>query len=871
MFVLEARHFPETATLVEAIYESLLPEDFRIPKEDLQKYMEDHQDNILFIIDGYDEFHGKHVPIIKLIQGKILPHSSVVITSRPVHMMPLLKFFDSFFVIVGYAQTEKLNFIQKFAEQSHAESHVFKQLIERLALDEAVKDISRNPLNLCLLCMIVEENQGCLPESKTGLYQEVTDLLLHKCKVRDICDDLSVDLRTHDLAKLAYGGLAQGKYNFDSSLLGSLSTQKELESLGFFSKEISLSKLRPMVNYAFTHKSFLEFFTAVHIVNQDADSRQKMYDESLGVEEFHNVWPFVCGLLCDEESLLGLFTAISSTVSHEYNLVKKMGTPNILQQFHQYLLFECFQEINFKMKAPLIATINQCIPDQIKFMHMLASGSAYKGFVRVVEMLHQNKIQRSFQLLLSGDLFNDSYNQMLSCLKEILRYNLVSSVALYGVLSIHQVLKAAELFKVGQKYSPVTEFQLKFLGGASDKDENYKINMVVGKYMKSMHIYECCDVECLNALLENLMDSTTLETLCIRCCTVGNDTLRIVEQLLSTLPNLTKFNFTEKILADAYTCNEYSVSGVLTALGQCTTLKSLALSGVQELSKNLFPIQRQSSSTICIAMQDIARKNPLEAFSISSTVLDSSLLESLEELFVKRQLTKLVIQRCHILDPESFTKFIGSVKDTHQLLTLNIKDTTIPEQCFKAFVDLLAENPQIKRILFSQLTTDNVIQLCESLNETSELEDITLYSSGLGVEGSKVLGTTLPKLSSLQKLRIGACNFARHYAVPLFQGIAQCKSLTHLHVTRGGLNTTYLPPLIGCVAQNHSITRLDLAENYITTADMSSLYEMLTERPMLQMLDLSDNEVTKDDPEVQLLKKRVLQIKVNLFGVPTFF
>ena len=120
VFAIHARSLDPKKSIVDCIYEQLLPEDCRVSRQEFREHIADNQERTLIIVDGYDEMldakqQQQHSDFNKLIQGKILSHVTLLVTSRPGFALNMLRYFDSLLVIVGYGQQERIQFIDKFS------------------------------------------------------------------------------------------------------------------------------------------------------------------------------------------------------------------------------------------------------------------------------------------------------------------------------------------------------------------------------------------------------------------------------------------------------------------------------------------------------------------------------------------------------------------------------------------------------------------------------------------------------------------------------------------------------------------------------------------------------------------------------------
>ena len=159
VFLLEASKLEET--VLDTIYSELLPDDFIISKEELSSILSKPaiQENVLFIIDAYDELASGNQDFAKLLKGKIYSRSMVVMTTRPSYANDVIKFFDSGYVLLGYPYHKRKEFIRKYVQETESDIKIFKTLEDNLQENDSLSDLSRIPLFLWFICLLVEDNE----------------------------------------------------------------------------------------------------------------------------------------------------------------------------------------------------------------------------------------------------------------------------------------------------------------------------------------------------------------------------------------------------------------------------------------------------------------------------------------------------------------------------------------------------------------------------------------------------------------------------------------------------------------------------------------------------------------------------------------
>ncbi|XP_015748911.1 PREDICTED: NACHT, LRR and PYD domains-containing protein 12-like isoform X2 [Acropora digitifera] len=315
--------------LWDAIDDQLLPRE--VKKEEKERFftfVRDHQSKVLLVLDGLDELPSNQLLIYKdIIQGRVLPESYIVVTARHEVGVKVREYCHTLLEVEGFTETDVEEFILRYFK----EEHLAKKLLDKLDTDVTLQDLTRNPLNTALLCLLCEEFEGKFPESRTLLYLELVECVLRryrrKIKSPETNEEL-VALCKVELKQLGFVAM-EGLYNdsmyFDESAFKGFSSDVK-SGLGFLSMEAGRSKRRPRRSYGFLHKSFQEFFAAlchccqllegeISVDNLIADCRY--------FDEFQQVLMFTSGLLAQkcEAAAKALIAGIATQVNLEERLL----------------------------------------------------------------------------------------------------------------------------------------------------------------------------------------------------------------------------------------------------------------------------------------------------------------------------------------------------------------------------------------------------------------------------------------------------------------------------------------------------------------------------------------------------------------------
>ncbi|XP_066288863.1 uncharacterized protein [Branchiostoma lanceolatum] len=271
VFFLEIRHM--SGKVKDAIFEQLLPEDTNMTPDQLWSYIQENQDDVLFILDGLDELSQvarESTDVVALIQGKILRNCHVLVTSRPYHCVKDLDKCHEFYKIVGYSKDDSVQFIQKYFSET---PESVKELADQLEDDGHLSTIVVNPLNNVLICIVWEDNEGRLPSSQAELYRMIIYSVAKRfCTKKDILPEgdkfpPNIEESLRCLGKLSWEGLEQDllQFNIDDVKDKYGTNANDMLAIGLLTRDNSFSRIKRTCLCAFLHKTFQEYMAAYYI------------------------------------------------------------------------------------------------------------------------------------------------------------------------------------------------------------------------------------------------------------------------------------------------------------------------------------------------------------------------------------------------------------------------------------------------------------------------------------------------------------------------------------------------------------------------------------------------------------------------------
>ncbi len=735
-------------TLSESIFDHVLPEDFQVGREDFQKYVEEHQRQTLFIVDGFDEINKKASSVVqKLVQRRILPHSTVLMTSRPQYALHLLKHFDSRFVVNGYSERMMEEFVQKYATDMGVPLATFDAVLSRIRTFSSMKNLCRNPLNLCFLCILSEEREGDLPQSRTEIYDEIVSMLMQKASVRLDIPIEELEPHLQNLCQLAFHGLQNSVFSFPAS---SFTCEKVLASMGILNKEVPMSRLKgQVVYYVFTHKSFQDYLGARHVTSLSKEERLKHLFFCLRGRYMYTMWAFFCGFNRNNEAILMEFftefekqfvpLTIESTTPGESR--RWLHTPKNVP-FHRLSIQDmrggmhiqccrCLKELDLrKLSDSLIEAIARCVPQQLTFSHLLISNSALTGLLNFLKVAKS----RQYHFVISGQSFTDAqvHKSVLTYFAEIAKTGRVEGLGLHMVTSTSQLKIAMETFGLNKGYSDIKDLCLHFMSFVDINPEDFN-ELRISHGLESFELHDCNDLK-LFPLVMNLVVPALpdLRKLVVQRCVLDQQALMKLVSAVKATNRLVHFDFTQNHIQ-----SDRKLMDMLPLLSALEKKKStLTFLGLAELPSRQALATESTIAAATEYLRNTLLKSNLEHFHISKAVLSRSLLEVLTEMVQERRLKSIETENCFIICKDAFNTFLGALNVLPELHHFSMKGRTV--RSFQECNATEVEPPVFGAFDVSSLRSDmeNFSPEVSPEKESPPAQSRLLSPPVLGLEGS---------------------------------------------------------------------------------------------------------------------------------------
>ena len=244
----------DPVTLEDILNRSSVLDDHSNIDDSIFEYIVHHSEEVLIIIDGYDECSQqeyiasdsdekypnnakKKMPVAalcaKLIKGKILRGSVVMITSRPDESDEMKAkdiYFDRYVEITGFSEPQVKEYIGKYFKNNDRMKNI---VMDHITKNVNLVSFAHIPVLCFLMCSYFEytlqqpKKNNPLPVKTSDLYDEVVNMFVRR---HDRKKRASLKKTLDELSKLAAQLLLERKFLFLKEDLKTLNLH-ELESL----------------------------------------------------------------------------------------------------------------------------------------------------------------------------------------------------------------------------------------------------------------------------------------------------------------------------------------------------------------------------------------------------------------------------------------------------------------------------------------------------------------------------------------------------------------------------------------------------------------------------------------------------------------
>ena len=302
----------------------------------LYDYVRRHQEKVLLILDGYDEYvysSRNESPVFQIWKKSQLRDCCVVITSREMGAETLISFSDALFKIDGFNDERQEKFARRFLKDDQDVEEFLKYLEKH-----DLRKLAQIPLLLVMLCLLWRETtREELPKERADIFarfiQNLFDHMSEKLSAESVsAKDYSDEL--YALGRLAFEALLQGQLFFPVSQLPSYSLIERLIGVGLF-QVLNMASLNPEKGVYFINKSLQAYLAACflkeELLSGKVESNSLVRVESIEmISKVGEVLEFACEL--SEEAASKILSHLEMVAEKETSVAVShfIGNGNII-------------------------------------------------------------------------------------------------------------------------------------------------------------------------------------------------------------------------------------------------------------------------------------------------------------------------------------------------------------------------------------------------------------------------------------------------------------------------------------------------------------------------------------------------------------
>ncbi|XP_066020593.1 protein NLRC5-like isoform X2 [Pocillopora verrucosa] len=827
------------SNLWQAIDEQLLPDDIdEESKQNLFKFIRENQSRVLFVFDGLDEADlGKIDLFISLTQRKVLPKCLFVFTSRHESGMKMRRYCDNLWEIVGFTQEDAEHFIYKyFRNMEHLAERLFKEIRSRSYL----RQLTSNPLNTALLCILCEDFKEAFPESRTQLYIEIVKCVLRRYEEKEGFSRNNEDLievyeeKLRSLGRIALQSLLKGELYIEESKVNA-NNINAVKKFGFLSVQSGSRKRDPCFRYSFLHKSFQEFFAGFHlalkIVREEDEAEITILDKRF-LGELHQVFLYICGVVAmqSEETARRLLRKLTTHVNM-LSAASHGVTRNIELAF--CLIEEC-EKCKKSLQSQLLHEFGAHLQLKACTLRMIPR------FDFFFESLKSNTFLTYLELRspTSREVVNDP--------------DTISSVHLtwvsIGVASLSQALLVNNtLTHLNLKCAMVRD------SGVDSLSEALSVNTALTHLYLNRNMIGASGASFLSRALSV---NTTLAHLNLGRNEIGASGAASLSQALSVNSSLVYLNLDRNFLGDSGAASLSQAFSVNTTLAQLNLGRNaIGASGAASLSQAL----SVNGSLVDLNLErnflgDSGAASLSQALSVNSSLTDLNLRDNKiggsgasflsRALSVKTTLAHLNLGRNEI-GASGAASLSQALSVNSSLVDLNLERNFLGDSGAASLSQAFSVNTTLAHLNLgrNEIGASGAASLSQALSVNSSLVDLNLERNFLGDSGAASLSQAFSVNTTSTRLNLCGNEIGGSGAASLSQALSVNSSLTDLNLRDNKIGHSGAASLSQALSVNSSLTDLNLRDNKIGHSGAASLSQALSVNSSLTDLNLRDNKI----------------------------
>ncbi|XP_033114176.1 uncharacterized protein LOC117114597 [Anneissia japonica] len=340
----------------------------KLPSNSIETFLTNHANEIVILLDGYDELEKDNEDLINLFKGLQLQESTVVITSRPDNTTTLVACCNVHIEVKGFNSENIKKYICNHFH-SIDKPKLGESLIKEFRLDSNFKwywggshkkafELCSSPLLLLKICTIWQQ-KSYLPTNLSDLFKELFCCILNQYLNKSgNTTAISQFIRIPNeyrsaillLGKCIYEGLKENRLTIDKYILTKMADNEKLVYLalkiGFVYEDILVEPGDVRKIYTTPHKLLSEALAGFFLSEQET-----LEDDEYEVIRCND------NLLMTRVFTLGFLGADACKLLKHWLIVKASN---------YYSLAQCLEYIKDELKDQVLQQLDNHMPNEMK-------------------------------------------------------------------------------------------------------------------------------------------------------------------------------------------------------------------------------------------------------------------------------------------------------------------------------------------------------------------------------------------------------------------------------------------------------------------------------------------------------------------------
>ncbi|CAH1258909.1 NLRC4 [Branchiostoma lanceolatum] len=707
-FVLRLRLIGQGMSIIDAIFDQLMPKGFSYTKEDLAKCLEEKQGEVLILLDGYDEFDSARCPdITELLKGRVYPRAVVMTTTRPSKVDEIQPTADTVVEITGFSPDNVRQYLQRHFQGQEGKVH---DLLQHLEPHIANRGIATIPMFTMLISVLYEDKPDIvLPATITGLYQELMSCIIKRYQAKHGEDSASGDIASllEVVSKMAFECLLSDQVSFGEADLLRKTMDRRVAELGVFSYDDKQphSRVNGGRHLTFSHKTIQEYMAGCHLANILTTSKRetKKYLTSIQTLQRASELKYVILFACGTSE-----RAATALVEHLLRIWKNAPAETKKQKHQEFvkLSLQCLYESRAKDKIQL--PVFELFPSgKVEFYDVSADVVKYLAYY----LQHLKQVEAVTEVSL-GDVRGASLQDADDLGTALLGLNAMQTLRISR--SPHFKIKP-----IIEKFEKMPSLQHLYLCGMNLREEGETLAVALKRIHRAKR---------------------TLKTLRV----ADNNFSKEATSLLTAIGKLTSLTDVDVSVNDLGDTLE-TLSDSLKYLSELRTL-NLRESGMTQKA--------------CVALGDAFKTCPLgnlEECNLEGNQVDdrASVQILLEGLGSLTNIRSLNLKGCRI-GPDGAVTLSGSLQTLPHLRVVNLEGNGLDLRAAKSLFTSLHHCPGLETVDLNTnfLGSEGVGEFAANFEKAGSLTSINLSHNVVGDEGLEAVSRHAHHLQHLQYLEL---------------------------------------------------------------------------------------------------------------------